>query len=159
MDIDLSELDQFLPTEERVRSPNEIQIRQAAEHILKNSPGVISTLFLRKEIDVDAANFLVEECLLLFTDDLFEDRDYVDPEGYVKYMPDSVDMIFFSSLLKYNIDPTTYSEKLTLPKIWKNRLSANGMELLRSMEFYRKILDSNAPSEPSSDEESSKCKY
>lgn len=158
MDDDFTELQQFLPTEERIQSPNELCIKQAAERILKHGSAAIALVCLMGDADMDAANYLVEDCLLQHIDDLFEDSDDLDPEGYIKLVPEEMDTLFISRLLKYNVDPASYFDKITIPKVWKNRLSANGIETLRSMKFYQRILDSNPRSEPSSDEESSNCK-
>ena len=158
MDDDFTELQQFLPTEERVQSPNDLCIKQAAERILKHSAGAIPMVCLTGEADMDAANYLVEDCLLHHVDDLFEDRDDIDPEGYIKLAPDEVDVVFISRLLKYNVDPASYFEKITIPEVWKNRLSANGIQTLCSMKIYQRILGSNSRSEPSSDEEPTNCK-
>ncbi len=102
---------------------------------------------LMKNIEKDAANFLVDQCLFLSTDDLFQDVDDIDTEGYIKYVPDDVDLQFIGRLVSHNVNPTSYIKNIDLPEVWKSRLSANGIRLLRSMKFYRNILYLSPPPE------------
>ncbi|CAF2135372.1 unnamed protein product, partial [Rotaria magnacalcarata] len=78
--------------------------------------GIISTLFLMKKNDRVAANLLVKGCLLLFTDDLFEVHIQLDPEGYIKYIPNIIDLVFISRLLHYKVDPSLYFQTLIFQK-------------------------------------------
>jgi hypothetical protein len=155
MDIDMEELEEFLPSHEQVPTDYELRIKKAAQHILENCCGIISTFSLTENIKRDAANLLVDECLLIFTNDLFENADDVDPEGFIKYVPDEEDLMFYARVMKYNVNPVAYLENITLPKVWKNRLSANGIRMLRDMKFYQNLLD---PISSFSDDESQNCK-
>jgi hypothetical protein len=155
MDIGMEELEEFLPSHEQVPTDYDLRIKNAAKHILENCCGIISTLSLTENIKRDAANLLADESLLIFTNNLFNNVDDVDPEGYIKYAPDEEDLMFYARLIKYNVNPIAYLKNITLPKVWKNRLSANGIRILRDMKFYQNMLDSISSS---SDEESQNCK-
>src|SRR5438132_10067076 len=71
-DTDLEELENFLPCYERAVSPNEKRVREVAQYLLQHFSGIISTTSLMESIEIDAANFLVDECLFLSTNDLFK---------------------------------------------------------------------------------------
>jgi len=161
MDINIEELENILPRNRSTSTHHDrdLRVKQAAKYLLENCSGIISTLRLTKSIDKAAANLLVEEYLLLFTDDLFEDRDDVDPEGYIKLVPDVIDLIYIGRLLKYEVDLFLYLKTITLPEVWRARLSANGIRLLRTMEIYRNILDTAPSLELVSDEEVENRKY
>ena len=162
-DADMQELENLFPSNKRIMSPRHQRVIKAAQQLLQRPYPIISTLSLTKSIERDAANLLVDECLLLFTDDLFGDQDDMDPEGYIKYIPDEVDLTFVSRLLRYQIDPTSYTNNITLPQIWKHRLSANGIRLLQTMKIYCNLLNAtpSPPTELSSPAESPSptCKY
>jgi hypothetical protein len=149
-DADIEQLENFLPPNKQNVSRHELRVKKAAKDLLLRSSGIISMVSLMKNIEIDAANFLVDQCLFLCTDDLFQDVDDTDPEGYIKYVPDDVDFQFIGRLVSYNINPTSYFKNIDLPEVWKSRLSANGIKLLRDMKFYRNILDSSPPPESSS---------
>ncbi|CAF2081992.1 unnamed protein product [Rotaria magnacalcarata] len=95
----------------------------------------------------DTANLLVEECLLIFTDDLFEVYSQLDPEGYIKYIPNTIDLVFISRLLHYEVDPSLYFQDIDIPEVCKSYISSNGRITLDSIVFYRKILHSTPPLE------------
>jgi hypothetical protein len=65
--------DLILSTRKPIRK-YEAQLKEAARRVLEHPCVVISTCSLTKRVDYDAANFLVEQCLLLFTEDLFDDH-------------------------------------------------------------------------------------
>ena len=71
---DFIDLEKFLPTEERVQSPNELRIKQAAAPILNRCAGAISMVCLMEEADMNATNYLVEDRLLQHIDALSEVR-------------------------------------------------------------------------------------
>lgn len=45
------------------------------------------------------------------------------------------------------MDPTVYFQDINIPDVWKSYLSSNGITILRSMVFYKKILDLTSTSE------------
>jgi hypothetical protein len=142
-DADFEEFENLLPRHELAVSPNRQCVREVAQHLLEHFAGIISTTLT--DIEIDPANFLVDECVFLSTDDLFRDCDDVDCEGYIKYVPDVIDRSFICRLIRFNIDPASYFNKIELLDIWKSRLSANGIRMLRTMKFYRDLLDSSPP--------------
>ncbi|CAF1660198.1 unnamed protein product [Rotaria magnacalcarata] len=83
-DADVKELENLLPCAQRTTTDHELQLKKVCRQLLQHPCGAISTLSLMKNIDRDAANLLVEECLLLFTDDLFEVHSQLDSEGYIQ---------------------------------------------------------------------------
>ncbi|CAF4392424.1 unnamed protein product, partial [Rotaria magnacalcarata] len=85
-DADMKELENLLPCAQRTITDHELHLKKVCRQLLQHLCGAISTLSLRKKIDRDAANLLVEECLLLFTYDLFEVHTQLDPEGCIKYI-------------------------------------------------------------------------
>jgi hypothetical protein len=93
-DADIAELESILSAGNKTVSNDELLTKKAAEDILKRSSGNISMVCVSNDIEIDAANLLVDQCLFLSTEDLFEDKDYIDPNGYIKYVPDDIDMSF-----------------------------------------------------------------
>lgn len=87
----------------------------------------------------------MEECLFLFTEDLFGPHSQLEPEGYIKYIPDNPGLSFIDRLLNYDIDPALYIQSINIPELWKSYLSANGISILRSMTFYETLLDTAQP--------------
>ncbi|CAM4852357.1 unnamed protein product, partial [Rotaria magnacalcarata] len=86
-DEHIKEIEDLIPSTRKSVTKNEVQLKEAARRILEHPCAVISNCSLAKRIDYNAANFLVEQCLLLFTGDLFNDHSQLDPGGYVKYIP------------------------------------------------------------------------
>jgi hypothetical protein len=148
-DADIDEIQNPTAHNKQILTRHELRVKQAARRLLQDCCGIISPICLIEKVDKAAANLLVEDCLLQYTDDLFEDYDYIDSEGYIKLVPDTVDLIFIGRLIRYDIDPALYFKNITLPKVWKSRLSANGIAILRTMEFYQNLLDSPALESPS----------
>ncbi|CAF2882928.1 unnamed protein product [Rotaria sp. Silwood2] len=143
-DTNTQEIENMFLNVKQTPTEYEIRLKKACQQLLRYPCSVISTLSLVNKIDRDAANFLVDDCLLLFTDNLFEAHSQMDPEGYVKYMPNTIDLIFINRLLHYEVDPTLYFQDISIPELWTSYLSINGMILLRTMTLYRKILESTA---------------
>ncbi|CAF4854420.1 unnamed protein product, partial [Rotaria sp. Silwood1] len=141
-DVDIEELENLLPCIKQTPTDYELRLKKACQQLLQHPCSVISTLSLVKKIDREAANLLVDECLLLFSDDLFKADSHLDLEGYTKYIPNTIDLIFINRLLHYKVDPTLYVTNISIPQVWKFYLSDNAIILLRSMKFYQKILDS-----------------
>jgi len=138
---DLGELEEITKhATPRPPTAHEFRIFESAKSILKNSCGVFSTTLYSK-IQIEAAERLVDDHFLVYLEDLFQNVDDIDPEGYVKLVPDEMDLIFCGCLAKYSITWNTYLKSVTLPDIWKDRLSANGINYLSTMTFYRKLLN------------------
>ncbi|CAF3269861.1 unnamed protein product [Rotaria sp. Silwood2] len=148
-DANIQEIENIFLNVTRTPTEYELRLKKACQQLLQHPCSVISTLSLVKKIDRDAANCLVDDCLLLFTDNLFEAHSQLDPEGYIKYIPNSIDLTFINRLLHYKVDPTLYFQDINIPELWKSYLSINGTLILRTMDFYRKILDSTASNESS----------
>ncbi|CAF3486650.1 unnamed protein product, partial [Rotaria sp. Silwood2] len=144
-DADIEELKSLLPCSKQTSTDYELRLKKACQKLLQHPCSIISTLSLVKKIDQDAANLLVDECLLLFIDDLFKADSHLDLEGYIKYIPDTINLIFINRLLHYEVDPTLYFKNITIPQVWKSYLSNSAIILLRTMKFYKKILDSTPP--------------
>ncbi|CAF3717580.1 unnamed protein product [Rotaria sordida] len=144
-DADIEELNSLLPCFKQTPTDYELRLKKACQKLLQHPCSIISTLSLVKKIDQDAANLLVDECLLLFTNDLFKADSHLDLEGYIKYIPDTINLIFINRLLHYEVDPTLYFKNITIPQVWKSYLSNSAIILLRTMEFYKNILDSTPP--------------
>ncbi|CAF3628835.1 unnamed protein product [Rotaria sordida] len=140
-DTDIHELENLVPYPRQAPTEYEQHLKEACQQLLRHPCGIISTLSLAKKIDTTAANLLVEQCLLLYTDDLFAAHTQLDPEGYIKYIPNNIDITFIGSLLHYDIDPTLYFQEINIPELWKSYLSTNGIAILRSMTFYEIIID------------------
>jgi hypothetical protein len=132
----------------RTVSHHEQRVTKVAQDLLHRRSGIISIALLMKKIQIDAANLLVDECLFLFTDDLFGDHDGDYTEGYIKYVPDDIGLEFISRILRYNINPDEYFKNIDLPEVWRSRLSANGIRLLQTMKFYQNLLDLPPPESP-----------
>ncbi|CAF4046711.1 unnamed protein product [Rotaria sp. Silwood2] len=143
-DENIEEIEKFALLVGRPVTKYEIRLKEAAKRILQHTCAVISNCSLTESIDYDAANSLVEGCLLQFTEDLFADHSQLEPEGFVKYIPDNVDIHFINRLLCYDIDPTTYLKNIDIPEIWMSYLSANGRKLLKSMKFYQDMFSSRS---------------
>jgi hypothetical protein len=156
-DADMNEIENLFASNKRIISPRHQRVIKVARQLLQQPSPIISTLYLTKSIERDAANMLVEECLLLFTEDLFGEQNDMDPEGYIKYIPDDIDLTFIDRLLRYQIDPASYINNLTLSHIWKNRLSANGIRTLQTMKKYCNLL--NTTPSPPTESPSPTCKY
>ncbi|CAF1396575.1 unnamed protein product [Adineta ricciae] len=122
------------------QTTRESRIFESAKSILQNICGVISTTLLSK-IEIQTAERLVDDYFLVALDDLFQDVDDIDRDGYVKLIPDEMDLLFCGRLAEYGVTWDTYSKSITLPDIWKNRLSSNGMEYLSTMAVYRPFLN------------------
>ncbi|CAF1133219.1 unnamed protein product [Rotaria sp. Silwood1] len=138
-DVDIEELEKLLPCIKQTPTDYELLLKKACQQLLQHPCSVISTLSLVKEIDREAANLLVDECLLLFSDDLFKADSHLDLEGYIKYIPNTIDLIFINRLLHYKVDPPLYVTNISIPQVWKFYLSDNAIILLRSMKFYQKM--------------------
>lgn len=67
-------------------SRHSLRIISAARDILLKSIDVISVLPLETTGKLEAVNLFVEDCMLIFRDNLFKDDDFIDPEGFVKYV-------------------------------------------------------------------------
>ena len=141
-DDDLKELEKKIQFKKAPPDPYDLCIFAAAKDILKTSIATIPMLSLLSKVKLDAGNCLVEECLLIFTDDLFKDEDDVDPGGFMKYVSDDFTYEFCGRLARYNLTLESYLKSIVIPDIWKNRLSTNGIRSLCTMAFYRSILDS-----------------
>ncbi|CAF1393335.1 unnamed protein product, partial [Rotaria magnacalcarata] len=115
-DADMKELENLLPCVQRTITDHELHLKKLCRQLLQYPCGIISTLFLMKKNDRVAANLLVKGCLLLFTDDLFEVHIQLDPEGYIKYIPNIIDLVFISRLLHYKVDPSLYFQTLIFQK-------------------------------------------
>ena len=139
-DDNMEEIEKLIPSVKKPVTKYQLRLNKAARRILKHPCAVISNCSLVKRIDNDAANFLVEECLLLFAEDLFNDYRQLEPEGYVKYIPEIVDLNFMDRLLRYDIHPTIYLKNINIPDIWVSYLSINGIKFLTSMNCYRNML-------------------
>jgi hypothetical protein len=74
IDERIEELQDLIPSTRKSVTKNEAQLKEAARRILEHPCAVISSFSLKKRVDYDAANFLVEQCVLLFTEDLFDDH-------------------------------------------------------------------------------------
>ena len=146
-DLHMQQLESLLPRVRKTLTDYELRLKTACRQLLQKSTGVISMLSLIETIDRDAADFLVDECLLLFTDDLFEAHSALDPAGYIKYVSDKVDLTFIDRLLRYKLDPLQYFQDINIPEVWKSYLSNNGKSILRTMAFYKKILDAKSSTE------------
>ncbi|CAF4808358.1 unnamed protein product, partial [Rotaria socialis] len=146
-DEHIKEIEDLIPSTRKSATKNEVQLKEAARRILENPCAVISNCSLTKRIDYDAANFLVEQCLLLFTEDLFNDHSQLDPGGYVKYIPETIDLIFMGRLIHYDIDPGSYFNNIGIPEPWISYLSTNGIKFLTTMNIYRNILRLTSPPE------------
>jgi hypothetical protein len=140
-EADIEELENILPFEKPPTTNNELRLFKACQEILQNSCGVISTVSLLSRTKLDAANFLVNDCLLIFIDDLFKDEDYIEPGGFVKDVPDGFDLMFCGRLARYNVTFESYLNSVTIPDVWKARLSSNGIRFLSDITFYRNLLD------------------
>jgi hypothetical protein len=140
-DADIEELENLLPYKKPPPTRLELRIFEAAQAILKDSCGIISMMSLTSKIKIDAANLLVDDYLLISTSDLFQNIDDIDPEGYVKYVPDEMDLMFCGRLAHYNITYETYLNSAIIPDLWKARLSVHGIQFLCNMAFYRKLLN------------------
>ncbi|CAF2146068.1 unnamed protein product [Rotaria magnacalcarata] len=146
-DEHIKEIEDLIPSTRKSVTTNEVQLKEAARRILEHPCAVISNCSLTERIDYDAANFLVEQCLLLFTGDLFNDHSQLDPGGYVKYIPETIDLIFMGRLIHYDIDPGSYFNNIDIPEIWISYLSTNGIKFLTTMNIYRNILRLTSPPE------------
>ncbi|CAF3169111.1 unnamed protein product [Rotaria socialis] len=146
-DEHIKEIEDLIPSTRKSATKNEVQLKEAARCILENPCAVISNCSLTKRIDYDAANFLVEQCLLLFTEDLFNDHSQLDPGGYVKYIPETIDLLFMGRLIHYDIDPGSYFNNIGIPEPWISYLSTNGIKFLTTMNIYRNILRLTSPPE------------
>ena len=140
-DDDLKELEKMIQFKKLPSDPYDLCIFAAAKHILKNSIATFPMLSLLSKVKLDAANCLVEKYLLIFTDDLFKDEGDVDPEGFMKYVPDDFTYEFCGRLARYNLTLESYLKSIVIPDIWKNRLSTKGIRSLCTMAFYRSILN------------------
>ncbi|CAF1311818.1 unnamed protein product, partial [Rotaria magnacalcarata] len=106
-----------LPCAQRTVTDHDLHLKKVCRQLLQHPCGVISTLSLMKKIDRDAANLLVEECLSLFTDDLFEVHSQLDPEGCLKCIPNTIDLVFISRLLHCEVDPSLYYQDIDIPEV------------------------------------------
>jgi hypothetical protein len=79
-DEHIEELEDVILSTRKSITKHEAQLTEAARRILEYQCVVISSFSLKKRVDYDAANFLVEQCLLLFTEDLFDGHSQLDPE-------------------------------------------------------------------------------
>ncbi|CAF2102869.1 unnamed protein product [Rotaria magnacalcarata] len=116
-DADMKELENLLPCAQRTITDHELHLKKVRRQVLQHPCGAISTLSLMKKFDRDAATLLVEECLLLFTNDLFEVYSQLDPEGYIKYIPNTIDLVLISRLLHYEVDPSLYFQDIDIPEV------------------------------------------
>ena len=142
VDDNIEELYSLISSKKPPPTEQEIRLKAAAKRILQCNCAVISDEFLKSKIDRHAANLLVDECLLIFAQDLFNDESYLERDGFVKYIPDVIDLRFFDRLLRYDIDPTFYIDNIELPDIWVSYLSIHGISVLKSMIFYQQLLSS-----------------
>lgn len=142
-DADIEELENSLPSAKRIRitTANELRLQEAGKRLLQHPCAVIATISLKNKIDREAANFLVEECLFIFTEHLFDERFDLEPEGYIKHVPDTINLEFIGRLLRYDINPDVYFKNITIPELWKSYLCPNGLRLLKTMKFYHKVLN------------------
>ncbi|CAF2843706.1 unnamed protein product [Rotaria sp. Silwood2] len=140
-DADIEELENMLSFKKVPSTNRDTCIFKAAQDILQNSISIISMLSLESTIKLDAANYLVEDCLLIFKENLFKDEDFMDTEGFVKYVPEDLNLAFCGRLAHYNITLESYLNSIIIPDIWRTRLSADGIMFLCTMTFYRKLLN------------------
>jgi hypothetical protein len=128
-EADIEELENILPYKRKKPSPtdHELRVFKACQEILQNSCAVISTVSLTSTTEMDAANILVDDCLLVFLPDLFKDDDCIEPEGFVKDVPNEFDILFCGRLARYGLTFQAYMNSLIIPDIWKARLSTNGL--------------------------------
>ncbi|CAF0912387.1 unnamed protein product [Adineta ricciae] len=127
----------------------ERRVLEAATSILRYSCGVMC-ITGRTQIEMDAAELLVDELILVCVENLLKDVDDIDVDGYVKMVPDGMDLTFIGRLLGYNVTWESYLKNITVLDIWRERLSPKGISYLSEMAFYRELL--NIPSvEPSND--------
>ena len=140
-DDSLSELDVLFKNKppKPPLTAREQRVLEAATDILRYSCGVIS-ITGRSRIELDAAELLVDDLILVGVEDLFKDVDYIDPDGYVKMVPDGMDLVFIGRLLQYNVTWEIYLKSICVPHIWKERLSPKGISYLSEMAFYRELL-------------------
>ncbi|CAF3584655.1 unnamed protein product [Rotaria socialis] len=96
-------------TNENLRNGKNIGVTDADMKELENLCHMLNEL--------DAANLLVEECLSLFTDDLFEVHSQFNPEGCLKYIPNTIDLVFISRLLHCEVDPSLYYQDIDIPEV------------------------------------------
>jgi len=159
MDRVLDDLQTLFSNTKRAPTSYERKVFETAKKLLKSKLGVFSVYELLGEYDNDAINLLVDECLFVFTDDLFKDCEDIEPQGFIRLIPDEHTLTFYQRLLTYDINPDAYFDKIIIPKVRKKYLSVNGLRMLNEMAYYRRLLSSTSVTDTSSDEESQHCKY
>ncbi|CAF1433734.1 unnamed protein product [Adineta steineri] len=124
----------------------DIPLKRAIDRILGMDMGIIPMVILMHQIDIDAANLLVEHGILIYLEDLFIESDDWDSDGFVKEMPDDMDIDFKGRLARFGLDITSWKNTASIPEVWKSRLSRHGIKFLREMADYHDQLDLKSPS-------------
>ena len=140
----------------RSTDADDIHFKEAIQRLLRLEMGIIPMEILTSQIEIDAANLLVEHCILVYQTNLLAKSDDWEPDGYIKDMPENMDYDFSSRLARFNITSSLWLETACLPDTWKQRLSPEGIHFLSSISIYRNQFEpryelSSVASEPDSD--------
>lgn len=122
----------------------DLHFKQTCQRLLRIDMGVIPCTILDQEIELDAANLLVEHGLLIYRVDLLLESDDWEPDGYIKLMDDEIDDKFVQHLLMFDITPSVWLRTACLPDVWRSRLSINSISYLNTMSVYREKLNSSS---------------
>ena len=119
---------------------SDVRFDKAVQRILRFGMGLIPMEVLQEQIDVDAANLLVEHCILVYHPNLFTESVDWESNGYVKEMPENINIDFMGRLARFGLPWQVWQSTAQLPDTWKSRLSSRGIRALRCMPVYCKQL-------------------
>lgn len=154
-DTELEKMLKELPTIKKPKKGRrELRVEQAARRILREWKGITPQSAANDRILLDAAELLIDDCLLTYSDELFEETFDTDPGGYIKAVPDVFNLDHVGRLLRYGLTPDAWMKTLTLPYVWRKRLSQQGVESLERSPFYRELLKKLNAESPRSTAES-----